>query len=704
MASGSFTGSKYGRNSNYYIVANYSSAPSTANNNSALTVNGTLYRNAMYLGSRTCTIYVTYTDLAGKAQTMSYPVTVAAVSSGSAASYQLIGHTFTVPHKANGMQSITIKIDYNTKDLSLTGYGTVADIVAEKSGIALDTIPRESSISSISGNTIGSKITCNISRASTAFTHKVWFKKPNGTRIQIATAATDSAAYTPEMTDCSLITNSDHATASFIIQTYNGTTAVGGEVEKSFTLYVPASVVPVVNSVATEVVNDNATVSGWGICLKGFSKIKVTPAVTTAYGSAINAYSITGGVFTGTTNPYTTGLLKTAGSVTFACIVTDKRGRPSVSKNSSAVTVTDYSPPYMTSVPTWFRCNASGVADDSGQYLRVLVNSSFSSCGGHNARTIKMYSKLTNASSYTLLTTLTNGTAQTVGGNFLTGSSYNIMFEVIDSLGEKATYIDVVPTESVAFNLRAGGNGGAFGQVAEEDDVLSMSWGLKAASGAFAVAQNGAVSAPSAEIAGRTSSKSVQVKGDSTGGVLFPSPLDANRYWWFFNYIVNGVDYNKIAFRCVNKIGDTSHYIDYMLKGLAPDETGYQTCEILTQKNTSDYIVEKGTSGIWTYEKYNSGFARCYGAQSDTVSCTTAWGAVYINSGFNTYSNLPSGLFVGVSGESLTIDSVNASVTTVSMSTFNLTTEHTSAVQFIRGTSAANIPVTLYWEVRGRWK
>ena len=135
----------------------------------------------------------------------------------------------------------------------------------------------------------------------------------------------------------------------------------------------------------------------------------------------------------------------------------------------------------MSTPPEWFRCTESGEASDTGQYLRVLVNGSMASCGGHNVMSIKMYSKLSSASSFDFLADLTNGTASTVGNNnFQTGFSYNIRFEITDSLGNKATYEDIVPTEHVALNIKPGGKGAAFGKVAEEDDLLDMgTWGIK---------------------------------------------------------------------------------------------------------------------------------------------------------------------------------------------------------------------------------
>ena len=47
---------------------------------------------------------------------------------------------------------------------------------------------------------------------------------------------------------------------------------------------------------------------------------------------------------------------------------------------------------------------------------------------------------------------------------------------------------------------------------------------------------------------------------------------------------------------------------------------GWKT--ILDSNNTADYVVEQGTSGIWTYRKWNSGVAECWGKTSVSGSAT----------------------------------------------------------------------------------
>ena len=58
----------------------------------------------------------------------------------------------------------------------------------------------------------------------------------------------------------------------------------------------------------------------------------------------------------------------------------------------------------------------------------------------------------------------------------------------------------------------------------------------------------------------------------------------------------------------------------------------------------ADYVVEQGTSGIWTYRKWSSGIAECFGAQSySNISVSTAWGSVYESAGQKL--SFPAGLF-----------------------------------------------------------
>ena len=55
--------------------------------------------------------------------------------------------------------------------------------------------------------------------------------------------------------------------------------------------------------------------------------------------------------------------------------------------------------------------------------------------------------------------------------------------------------------------------------------------------------------------------------------------------------------------------------------------------EVFFKTDGADYIVEQGTSGIWTYRKWNSGIAECWGSTTASGVINTAWGGIYEASG-----------------------------------------------------------------------
>ena len=59
----------------------------------------------------------------------------------------------------------------------------------------------------------------------------------------------------------------------------------------------------------------------------------------------------------------------------------------------------------------------------------------------------------------------------------------------------------------------------------------------------------------------------------------------------------------------------------------------------------ADYVIEQGTSGIWTYRKWNSGISECW--TTSTLNTTgTFWADIMGGHGFHVSYNFPSGLFI----------------------------------------------------------
>lgn len=112
-----------------------------------------------------------------------------------------------------------------------------------------------------------------------------------------------------------------------------------------------------------------------------------------------------------------------------------------------------------------------------------------------------------------------------------------------------------------------------------------------------------------------------------------------------------------------------------------------------------DGIVEQGTSGIWTYRKYQSGIAECWGTQRYTGNCNTAWGSLYTLACTAptypiTFTELPT---------------VSREITTGTSSSCFLgawsagSTTHSGTFALIRPT-AANVDATVSFYARGKWK
>ena len=124
--------------------------------------------------------------------------------------------------------------------------------------------------------------------------------------------------------------------------------------------------------------------------------------------------------------------------------------------------------------------------------------------------------------------------------------------------------------------------------------------------------------------------------------------------------------------------------------------------EVLPSAAT-DYIVEQGTSGIWTYRKWNSGIAECWGAKAISVSSWATWGTWYYISA--TGDAYPTNLFTTVysvqgsisSGAGDTISSIADRPSNLSVTAPKITAVRPSA-----GSTSTN--GYAFWHTIGRWK
>lgn len=123
----------------------------------------------------------------------------------------------------------------------------------------------------------------------------------------------------------------------------------------------------------------------------------------------------------------------------------------------------------------------------------------------------------------------------------------------------------------------------------------------------------------------------------------------------------------------------------------------------------ADYIVEQGTSGIWTYRKWASGIAECWGVGNEILLDTSnePWGSIY-TSGENhiprveypfNFAEQPLEFVAPRNG----VKNFWVVMTSTSEN-LNNTDTHTGEYQIARGTSQTDILVQLVYHVIGRWK
>ena len=439
------------------IKVEYSYTQNVSKNQSTVTMTLYVHRDSYGPSWNThCNSYIRLDGSNVMTYTGSFNISTSWVKIGSTV-------TKTVTHNADGTKSISITGFFDSQGLT-----SKLDDLSCSGTVTLKTIPRASSISSITGDTIGETVTIRLSRASSSFTHRLYYTFGDTKNRLLSSSVATSYSFKPSMNDCAYLPNSTSGTATIRADTYNGSTKIGSA-SKNFTLKVPSSVVPTLSGVTVTRV-DGDVPEDWDVYVKGKSSAKVqVNGAAGAYGSTIKAYAISGGDYSGTTNPFTTGALNTAGEVTFTGKITDSRGR--TASGSASITVEDYAPPVLTSVEA-HRCSASGELQDDGEYITLTAVFSGSTVGGRNAITGK-YRRMPEGGDWTSLSSLTSGQAVVFPASG--DSTFSVEVQVSDAF---TTISQAVVVNSVEFimDFKAGGNGIAFGKAAEYDDLLDVQW------------------------------------------------------------------------------------------------------------------------------------------------------------------------------------------------------------------------------------
>lgn len=394
----------------------------------------------------------------------------------SPAWYVLGERTEEISHNNDGTKTVTLSGMW----CSAISGGWAPYSLSVSGEVTLPTIPRATT-PGIGGVTMGETAHISLPRASSGFTHTLRYVF-GGAAETIATGVTTGYDWLVPESLAAQIPNAASGKGTLTCETYSGSTLIGTK-SVTFTASVPGSMKPAVLSGWAAVTYDNSGTAAENMAawVQGYSKAKAAfdaSKVTCRQGAGVSKFSITYLGKTTAGNPCRTETISTTGA-TVRCTVTDSRGL--TAWEDFNIALLEYAPPALVGADL-FRSDGEGTAADGGAHIAGVARVRYSELGGLNSVTLKGYWKSVGGG-YGAGETLTVGAVGLVTGDveISPDRSYVALLVLTDSLGNTARYEENIPTEKVAFHLKEGGKGAAFGKAAETEGVLELAedWHLK---------------------------------------------------------------------------------------------------------------------------------------------------------------------------------------------------------------------------------
>ena len=485
--------------------------------------------------------------------------------------YKLGSKSITVSHNADGTKSIALTAEW---DCGFDSSYTPRHLSLSET-VTLTTIPRASTATT-SGSTLGKTLTITIKRASSSFTHKLYYTcgsiKDQLIEENVGTSYSWNA---PPVSLAQQAPNAETVAITLTVKTYNGSTYVGAW-STVVKLAVPPTVVPSL-SVA---ISDPTGVSGtYGGYVQLRSKLKVDLTASGAQGSTIKAYSIKlVDIYAVAAASGTTDYLPTAGALTLTCTVTDSRGRTAT--KTQTITVLAYSKPTISDIAA-ARCNQDGTANRMGDYGKVTFSGAITALSNKNTAAYAVQYREVG-------TEIWSNAGSAAAGNYAPAGAY-VVFAADKS---KRYEVRVVATDAFeAIGSAVRDLPAAYALLHHAKHLLSMGIGrLCDKANALQVGLAAYFD------------EDVQVDGNLTTIGDFKCAVMQT---------TAATDLNAAAEKIAVLDGDGT--------------VRYRTPAELLEDLGADYIVEQGKSGIWTYRKWASGVAECWAKITQTVTPGDAW-------------------------------------------------------------------------------
>ncbi len=119
----------------------------------------------------------------------------------------------------------------------------------------------------------------------------------------------------------------------------------------------------------------------------------------------------------------------------------------------------------------------------------------------------------------------------------------------------------------------------------------------------------------------------------------------------------------------------------------------------------SDYVIANGVSGIWTYRKWNSGVAECWGNHTDSnINISTAWGNIFDSNKIYGTIYYPTDLFISTPMCMFSVQTTNE-YNILSLEVGRGGTKlYTPCWWYTRATAQSGCEATVAIHAIGRWK
>lgn len=356
------------------------------------------------------------------------------------ATVQLASWTGAISHGSDGSKKLDCSGSFSISGSSYLSGGSIS------CSIQLESIPRATKPTlSSSSVTLGNAVTINISPAVSSWTHNIYYRIGTGSWTRFATGVKANYSWTVPLSIANSYPSSTNGTITIGLNTYNGSTQIGGTQTVNLNISIPSSIVPSVSSVSVSETTGGLSSYGY---VQYKSKLKIVASVSGSYSSSIKSYNyyIGSQSYSSLGNTYTMGEeVRDSGNVTVTVVVTDSRGR--TAQNSTSINVLGYSIPQIWQMDCTRCGDSSGSYNTNGGFLKVTMGFSIAALNNKNGASYKLEYSLWGANSWS---TLASGSTYNYSDSYVSSSailnsanSYNIRLTVADNFTNTVFVRDV---------------------------------------------------------------------------------------------------------------------------------------------------------------------------------------------------------------------------------------------------------------------